>query len=233
MSASLATAWPASAAPERARWMLAVAVGVVIGVAQTLWIVILPFDPRPFSFTRFAIWGARWVPLFVALCCVLLWATRSFHSRAGAGQPQHQFAWTVGCTVLAALLIDPLCYLLADQLREALSLPRSSPWDKWTTQEKLAAMWSRSVPWAAILATMWVCVDRYLEGARRSAQALASAQLRLAGAQRRVLDEQLCAMHREAQSRRLEDRSARPARCVGCAGIAIDARLMITARTQV
>lgn len=210
MSASLAAAWPAVAAPERARWGFAVAAGVVIGAAQALWIAVLPFAPGQLNVGLLAaLFALRLVPLFVAVCCVLLWVTRSFHARAGAGQAQHQLAWTVGWAVLAALLIDPLCFGMADALREPLGLPPTRPWDKWGMHEKLAALWSRSLPWAAILATMWVCVDRYLEGAHRSAQALASAQLRLASAQRRALDEQLRSMQAQVDPAFLFDTLAR------------------------
>jgi len=191
VNSSLAAAWPASAAPERVRWVLAAVAGVVIGTAQTLWIAFLTLAPQQLTPGLLAVLAARFVPLFAALCCVMLWVTRSFHTRAGAGQSQHQLAWTVGWTVLAALAIDPLCLGLGNVVRDALGRPSMSPWNTFGTLDRLAALWSRSLPWAAILATMWVCVDRYVAGARRSAQALASAQLRLASAQRRALDEQL------------------------------------------
>ena len=182
------SAAPAAKPLQVLPWGLAALAGAGLGLVQAVQIATPLFPRTPQPWALLAVVASRWVPLFIVLCAVLLWLLRA---RDGPQPLQRRLPWVIGLAVLAAMLADPLCWLLARTTHQALGLRDRPFWTGRDAPTLLGMLWSLSVPAAAVLAAMSVVIDRHVDGARRGAQALAATQLRLARVQRRALDAQL------------------------------------------
>lgn len=183
----------AAAGIEGRHWLRAIAAGVTVGTGQALHIASSQWDRWPqVKLDLLLVIASRWAPLLAVVSCALLLATSALQMRPEAARPRHDTLWVMTFAVGAALLFDPICWwALCRTVHRVLAVPVVPFWAGLDAPKLLMVLWSRSIPMALILATMWIGIERYLHGARRSARALATAQLRLAGAERRALDDEL------------------------------------------
>lgn len=181
---------------DRRWWSLVVILGTVYGLAQALAIAIGHSWPDAGFHDRFIMFArpaARWTTLMVALGCFLAFAGAVLREigRRGVLRRRHFVLAVCSVTALAAIVADPIALAAVKMAHEALGATDVPFWagvDWFTT---LGRLWSLSMPTVLGISSMTLLVGLYIDKTQRSAEALASVQLRLADMQRRALAEQL------------------------------------------
>lgn len=177
-------------------WVAAATVGLLCSLGQSLlyasrdW---LRGDTLPQSqLDLFLRYVTRWTPLLMICACLLLFgfAMLEQHERGAAPQLRRYALLVLVIGALSLLIIDPALILISEAINAAFSL--SSPWDGFTSSWPVPLVVALvCLPTLLIMLSLWTLIYLYLRSARRTAQALATAQARRAEAERRVLAEQL------------------------------------------
>lgn len=179
---------------DRRQWLAALAVGIVLGCVQGLHVAATLWDEWPQLKAGLTLTiTLRWVVALTLVAGVQLFGLALLHPRGRDGKirPRHYLALLLGVVLFHALIAAPIAYLLNRVLHEAMALPRPGFWADHQGLALLLAIWSRSGPVVIILSSLTLLLHAYVLEARRSARALATAQLQLAEARRRALAEEL------------------------------------------
>jgi hypothetical protein len=189
-SALARRAWERS---TRRDWLAAAAAGAAFGLGVSLhyagrywWDAGVTFGPLAF------VW-LRWGPLLAAVACVLSFSLALLEAygderRIHAG---HYVLAVAGVAIVGMLVLDPALLFVRRALYAALGV--SSPYAELhrPLPQQLKYGMLHGAPVVPIMLSLWTFVYLYGRSARRAAQLLGTAQVRLADAERRVIAEQL------------------------------------------
>jgi sensor histidine kinase YesM len=179
----------------RRHWLVAVAVGAVVGTAfaTVIWLSVIerakPHDGLP----MFAVMVTHWIPLMTAVACALAFGLALLRdiSRRGAIRPRH-VTLTILAVIAFAATVDPITVYLATAVHDALRGNETFFTDgsgDWLTA--LMRMYTNSMDRVFVFVSTGTLSAVYFFRITRTSDALANAQIGLSEARRRALGEEL------------------------------------------
>jgi hypothetical protein len=188
--AAVIAAW--RSVPPRG-WLLSLAAGLVFAAAQTLHNVSpqLWNADRPAALPALAL--IRWSVLVGLLALAIRFGVALIDAveRQRPLRGSDHVALVAALTAFGLLVADQAAYAVLRLVRPALVIDAPAFWDGPSWVEGLVLGWTVSIPTVVVLAILGPMVHAQLRRAAEDERRLASAQLRLAEVQRRVLAAEL------------------------------------------
>lgn len=190
MSALAGIVWPRGRA-----WLAAVGLGVGLGFLGAMEPFTGVWHSRP-TMSKLGVMLpilSRWSLMLAGAACLTLLGFTLLREleRRGRLKTWHHVALVVAVVVVNALTFDILAFAVLRWSHVALKLPWRPFWMTLSWWDSMLTLWIIAMPSVLVMVSMASFALAYNLRARRTAAALANAQLRLTQAERRALAEQL------------------------------------------
>jgi sensor histidine kinase YesM len=173
------------------QWAGAISVGFVCGLAQSVHYAVGQWARTPDAkLDIFISMASRWPLMLAGVACLLMFGLAALErgGRQTVSRPHHYALLILAVGAVSMLLVAPCVYLFSVLINTAGQVSSFTLHPSWPG----ALVWSVITGSTTfIMLSLWTLIHLHVNAARRTARALAAAQLRRADVERRILTEQL------------------------------------------